>query len=187
MVSHKYPELEGAIPIPAKFTIELGQRMQARAKAEGHDQGLDQSFLQLRLYSDHPFRRRPDSPPRSQFGKDALAFYRDPGNADRAFDRIEKTRAGARVLRYATPLIMEARCLKCHDDPKLYELDEFRKTDWKVGDVRGVLEVVCPLEDNTEQTQHALLSTYLQVAVTGGAVLALSWAGLMFGRRRRRA
>ena len=187
VVSHKYPELEGAIPIPAKFTIELGQRMQTRAEAEGHDQGLDQSFLQLRLYSDHPFRRRPDSPPRSQFGKDALAFYRDPENAGRAFDRIEKTRAGARVLRYATPLIMEARCLKCHDDPKLYELDEFRKTDWKVGDVRGVLEVVCPLENNTEQTQNALLSTYLHVAVTGGAVLALSWAGLMFGRRRRRA
>jgi serine/threonine protein kinase len=187
VVSHKYPELEGAIPIPAKFTIELGQRMQARAEDEGHDPGLDQSFLQLRLYSDHPFRTRPDSPPRSQFGKDALAFYRDPGNAGRAFDRIEKTRAGARVLRYATPLILEARCLKCHGDPKLYELDEFRKTDWKVGDVRGVLEVVCPLEENTEQTQNALLSTYLQVAVMGGAVLALSWAGLMFGRRRRRA
>jgi serine/threonine protein kinase len=187
LVSHKYPELDGAIPIPAKFTIELGQRMQARAEDEGHDQGLDQTFLQLRLYSDHPFRRRPDSPPRSQFGKDALTFLRDPENAGRAFDRIEKTRAGARVLRYATPLIMEARCLKCHDDPKLYELDEFRKTDWKVGDVRGVLEVVCPLENNTEQTQNALVSTYLQVAATGGGVLALSWAGLTFGRRRRRA
>jgi serine/threonine protein kinase len=187
VVSHKYPELEGAIPIPAKFTIELGQRMQARAEDEGQDQGLDQSFLQLRLYSDHPFRRRPDSPPKSQFGKDALTFYRDPENAGRAFDRIEKTRAGARVLRYATPLIMEERCLKCHGDPKLYELDEFRKTDWKVGDVRGVLEVVCPLENNTEQTQNALLSTYLQVAATGVAVLGLSWAGLMFGRRQRRA
>ncbi len=93
VVSHKYPELEGSIPIPAKFTIELGQRMQARAEADGHDQGLDQSFLQLRLYSDHPFRRRPDSPPKSQFGKDALAFYQDPENTGRAFDRIEKTRA----------------------------------------------------------------------------------------------
>ena len=31
VVSHKYPELEGSIPIPAKFTIELGQRMQSRA------------------------------------------------------------------------------------------------------------------------------------------------------------
>ena len=77
---------------------------------------------------------------------------------------------------------MEERCLKCHNDPKLYELDEFRKTDWKAGDIRGVLEVVCPLEDNTEQTQKTLLNTYLQVAGTGAAVLTLSWAGLMFGQ-----
>ena len=142
--------------------------------------------MQLRLYSDHPFRQRVESPPRSQFGKDALAFYLDPGNSGRAFDRIEKTRAGARVLRYATPLIMEERCLRCDGDPKLYELDEFRKTDWKVGDVRGVLEVVCPLEDNTQQTHKTLFDTYLRVAGTGATVLALSWAGLRFGRRLRR-
>jgi hypothetical protein len=57
------------------------------------------------------------------------------------------------------PLIMEERCLKCHNDPKLYEVDEFRKTDWKAGDIRGVLEVVCPLEENTEKTQKTLLYT----------------------------
>ena len=181
VVSHKYPELEGSIPIPAKFTIELGQRMQSLAESDDHDRGLDQSFLQLKLYSEHPFQRRNDSPPKYQFGKDALAFYRDAENKGLPFDRIEKTRAGARVLRYATPLIMEERCLKCHNDPKLYELDEFRKTDWKAGDIRGVLEVVCPLEDNTEQTKKTLVNTYLQVAGTGAAVLALSWAGLMVG------
>ncbi|MGA7498079.1 MAG: protein kinase [Isosphaeraceae bacterium] len=186
VVSHKYPELAGSIPIPAKFTIELGQRMVDLAGSDDHGRGLDQSFLQLKLYSDHPFQRRNDSPPKYQFGKDALAFYRDAGNKDRPFDRIEKTRAGARVLRYATPLIMEERCLKCHNDPKLYELDEFRKTDWKAGDIRGVLEVVCPLADNAEQTQKMLLYTYLQVGGTGAAVLTLSWAGLMLGRRRRR-
>ena len=186
VVSHKYPELEGSIPIPAKFTIELGQRMQSRAESDDHGAGLDQSFLQLKLYSEHPFRRRTDSPPRYQFGKDALAFYQDAANKGLPFDRIEKTRAGAKVLRYATPLIVEERCLKCHNDPKLYELDEFRKSDWKPGDVRGVLEVVCPLEDNTEQTQQTLLNTYLQVAGVGAVVLTASWAGLMFGRRRRR-
>ncbi|HWT80497.1 MAG TPA: DUF3365 domain-containing protein, partial [Candidatus Methylomirabilis sp.] len=186
VVTHKYPELEGSIPIPAKFTIELGQRMQSRAESDDHDRGLDQSFLQLKLYSEHPFQRRNDSPPKYQFGKDALAFYQDAGNKDRPFDRIEKTRAGARVLRYATPLIMKEQCLKCHNDPKLYELDEFRKTDWKAGDIRGVLEVVCPLEDNAEQTQKTLLNTYLQVAGTGAAVLTLCCAGLMLGRRRRR-
>jgi eukaryotic-like serine/threonine-protein kinase len=187
VVTHKYPDLEGSIPIPAKFTIDLGQRMQSRAESDDHDRGLDQTFLQLKLYSEHPFQRRNDSPPKYQFGKDALAFYRDPENKGLSFDRIERTRAGAKVLRYATPLIMEERCLKCHNDSKLYELAQYRKTDWKAGDIRGVLEVVCPLEDNAEQTQRTLLNTYLQVAGTGAAVLTLSWAGLMLGRRRRRA
>jgi serine/threonine protein kinase len=186
VVTHKYPEMEGSIPIPAKFTIELGQRMQSLAESDDHGKGLDQSFMQLKLYSEHPFRRRNESPPKHQFGKDALAFYRDERNKELPFDRIEKTRAGARVLRHATPLVMEGRCLKCHNDPKLYEADPFRKTDWKEGDVRGLLEVVCPLEDNTQQTQRALLETYLRVAAVGAVVLTSSWFALRIGRRKRR-
>jgi adenylate cyclase len=186
VVTHKYPDIEGSIPIPARFTIELGQRMQGLAEADDRGKGLDRSFMQLKLYSDHPFRRRNDSPPKHPFGKDALAFYQDARNKELPFDRIEKTRAGARVLRHATPVVMEERCLKCHNDPKLYESDSFRKADWKVGDVRGVMEVVCPLEDNTLQTRKSLLDTYLQVAGAGGTVLTLSWIALRLGRHRRR-
>ena len=62
VVTHKYPDLEGSIPIPAKFTIDLGQRMQSRAESDDHDRGLDQSFLQLKLYSEHPFQRRQRQP-----------------------------------------------------------------------------------------------------------------------------
>jgi adenylate cyclase len=185
-VTHKYPQLEGSIPFPATFTIELGQRMQSLAESDDRGKGLDQSFMQLKLYSEHPLRRRNDSPPKHQFGKDAIAFYRDPGNKGLPFDRIEKTRAGARVLRHATPSVMEERCLKCHNDPKRYDSESFRKTDWKVGDVRGVLEIVCPLEDNTLQTQKTLFDTYLQVAGAGAMVLTLSSVALRIGSRKRR-
>ena len=71
VVTHKYPDVEGSIPIPAKFTIELGERMQGLAESDDRGKGLDRSFMQLKLYSDHPFRRRNDSPPKQQFGKDA--------------------------------------------------------------------------------------------------------------------
>ena len=185
-VTHKYPDVENSIPIPAKFTIELGQRMQSLAESSDPAQGLDQSFMQLKLYSGHPFRNRNESPPKHQFGKDALAFFQEEMNKNQSFQRIEKTRAGARVMRYATPLIMEDRCLKCHNDSKLYEVDKYRKTDWKAGDVRGVLEIVCPLEDNTEQTQESLFTTYMQVGGTAAAVLGFSWCVLAIGRRRRR-
>jgi serine/threonine protein kinase len=186
VVTHKYPDMEGSIPIPAKFTIELGQRMQSLAEGDDRGKGLDQSFMQLKYYSEHPFRRRNESPPKHQFGKDALAFFQVAGNKELPFDRIEKTRAGARVLRHATPSLMEERCLKCHNDSKLYEADSFRKTDWKVGDVRGVMEIVCPLEDNTLQTQKTLFDTYLQVAGAGATVLTLCWIALRIGRRKRR-
>jgi hypothetical protein len=52
--------------------------------------------------------------------------------------------------------------------------------------VRGVLEVVCPLEDNTQQTQKTLFDTYLRVAAAGAAVLTSSWLALRIGRRKRR-
>ena len=94
VVTHKYPDVEGSIPIPAKFTIELGERMQDLAERDDRGKGLGRSFMQLNLYSDHPFRRRNDSPPKQQFGKDALGFYRDERNKELPFDRIEKTRAG---------------------------------------------------------------------------------------------
>jgi len=184
-VTHKFPDVENSIPIPAKFTIELGQRIQSLAENSDHAGGLDQGFMQLKEYSAFPFRHRSDSPPKHQFGKDALAFYRDPANKDQPFSRIEKTRAGSRVLRYSTPLFMEDRCLKCHNDPKLYEIDRYRKTDWEAGDVRGVLEIVCPLENNAEQTQRTLFSTYFQVAGAAALVLALSWIALTFGKRHR--
>ena len=77
---------------------------------------------------------------------------------------------------------MEERCLKCHNDPKLYESDLYRKTDWKAGDVRGVLEVVCPLEDNTQETRKTLFDTYLRVAAAAATVLTLSWVALRIGR-----
>jgi hypothetical protein len=69
--------------------------MQGLAESDDHGKGLDRSFMQLKLFSDHPFRRRNDSPPKQQFGKDAQESYRDERNKELPCDRIEKTRPGA--------------------------------------------------------------------------------------------
>ena len=45
VVSHKYPELEGSIPIPAKFTIELGQRMVDPRRERRSRQGAGPELL----------------------------------------------------------------------------------------------------------------------------------------------
>ena len=48
---------------------------------------------------------------------------------------------GRPVLRYATARRMQAACLQCHN-----YLPDSTKKDWKEGDVRGVLEVIRPLD-----------------------------------------
>ena len=45
------------------------------------------------------------------------------------------------MLRFATADLMRPSCINCHNTHP-----ETPKNDWKVGDVRGVLEVVQPID-----------------------------------------
>ena len=60
-VRHDYQEHSAAIPIPATFTIELGQQISDRS-----DTGV-----QIRLYSAYPFRSRRNGGPRDDFEREA--------------------------------------------------------------------------------------------------------------------
>ncbi len=182
--THRFPDEEKpVIPIPARFTILLGERVEREADDADESRGGGRNFLRLQMYSRYPFRERPDSPPRHRFGLDALKYYETTGEKDKPFYRFDKYN-GLQVLRYATPLVMSARCLSCHNDAKRYPA--LQKTDWKVGDVRGVLEIICPLDESLEKTRRTLFGTY---ALLGGLALALpllGWGGLSLDRWRRR-
>ena len=66
VVTHDYATKNGAIPLPATFTIESGQRIGERSK----------TGMLFRLYSDYPFRSRKDGGPHDDFERDALADLR---------------------------------------------------------------------------------------------------------------
>src|SRR5262249_32904362 len=69
IATHDYPKYQGAIPLPATFTIELGKHISERSE----------SGVQVRPYSDHPFRSRTDGGPKDGFERDALAeLAREP-------------------------------------------------------------------------------------------------------------
>jgi hypothetical protein len=51
---------------------------------------------------------------------------------------------GRPVLRYATARVLQGSCLGCHNGDK-----DSPKRDWQVGDVRGALEVIRPLDKAT--------------------------------------
>ena len=75
---------------------------------------------------------------------------------------------GQRVLRYAQADRMLTGCVACHNH---YEGSP--KTDWKVGDVRGALEVVLPVSQWQSATTDVLTRTFsvLLALVLGGLLM----------------
>lgn len=163
-VTHDYQSKDKAIPLPATLTIELGRRI-GEHNAPG---------LQVRLYSDHPFPWRKDGGPRDAFERDALgALRRDPSQP---FIRTEIVQ-GKPSIRYAVADRMRAQCIACHNSHP-----SSPKTDWKEGDVRGVLEVIRPISPFAAAAQQDLRGAIGLILVVAG--LGLAGIGLVFGEQR---
>lgn len=121
-VTHAYLQSDGAIPLPATLSIELGERV-SRTSEGG----------KFRFYSAFPFPWRTDGGPRDAFESDALKALQQ-GDKDH-FVRVEGI-GGEKVLRYAAPVRMGASCVACHNNMK-----DSPKSNWTVGDLRGVQSV----------------------------------------------
>jgi adenylate cyclase len=59
------------------------------------------------------------------------------------------------------------------------------KRDWKEGDVRGVLEIIHPLDRDAARTKDGLRGTFILMAVISGSLLTLSVFVLIAGKRRQ--
>jgi serine/threonine protein kinase len=166
VVTHDYASQKGAIPLPATFTIESGQRIGERSK----------TGMQFRLYSEYPFRSRKDGGPRGDFERFAIAeLGRDPDTPVYRFDSFQ----GRDVLRYATARKMEANCIGCHNnDPNS------TKRDWKEGELAGVLEIIRPLDRDIARTREGLRGTFMLMAMVAAALLALSGLVLVIRSQR---
>jgi hypothetical protein len=167
--THDYRERPGAIPLPATLTIELGKHISEKSV----------SGMQVRLYSDKPFRTRKDGGPKDDFEREALERLQQ--NPDEPFYRFGDFQ-GRPSLRYATARRMQATCVSCHNQHQ----DSVYK-QWKEGDVPGVLEIIRPLDRDVERTRAGLRGTFLRVAGISGSLLALTVCVLLAGRRRRRS
>ena len=73
---------------------------------------------------------------------------------------------------------MKAGCVACHNTHP-----ESPKIDWKVGDVRGVQEIIRPLDSAVVETQAGLQDTFVLLATMG--LLGLAGFALVIGRMRR--
>ncbi len=152
---HNYLEVEGAIPIPATLSIELGQSIAAGA--------VD---LEYRFLSDYPFLGRP-SHNLTEFDTLALASFRAAPDAPVIF---RKSSAGFwdHGIIMAKPVVMQAACVACHNTHP-----DSPKTDWAVGDVRGIetITVHQPIAQNIWSFKWLL--AYLLAAGTAGILFSV--------------
>lgn len=150
-VTHDYKSRSNALPLPATLTIELGHYM---SQVDGG--------TQVRLYSDLPFPWRVGGRDLDDFQKQALTHLKN--NPEKPFVR-EEMMNGQRVLRFAQADRMLTGCVACHN-----HYQGSPKTDWKVGDVRGALEVVLPVSQWQSATTDVLTRTFsvLLAVVLGG-------------------
>ena len=121
-VVHNYEAIPGAIPIPATLSLELGKVI-----------GAQQENISYRFVSDFPFKNR--TPHQlDEFEKSALESLRNNPN-----QKIVDTSTSifSDSVRLVAPVIMGPACVSCHNAHP-----ESPKRDWKVGDVRGIQEVV---------------------------------------------
>src|SRR5207247_1605650 len=134
---------KGAIPLPATLLIHLGKRLSERSE----------SGVQVRLYSDHPFRPRTDGGPKDEFEREALDRLRH--EPDPPFYRFEDVQ-GRPALRYAKAQRMQQTCVQCHNSHQ-----DSTKKDWKEGEVVGVLEIIRPLDQDRARAREGLRFTLI--------------------------
>ena len=141
-VTHDYESKEGAIPLPATLAMALGKRI-----------GEKGSGAQTRLYSAYPFPWRENYVVPDSFEEAAWEFLNS--NRDTPYYLFTEYE-GASVLRYATADLMQAGCVSCHNSHP-----QSPKTDWKEGDVRGILEVILPIDTNLTVSKSGLARTFV--------------------------
>lgn len=164
-ITHDYTAYEKAIPLPATLSMMLGRRI-----------GEHGSGARARLYSPYPFPWRGETGGlRDDFAREAWSFLNQ--STEEPFYRFDEEE-GRSYLRYATADRMRSACVDCHNTHP-----ETPKSDWKAGEVRGVLEIRHPLETFVAQARGGLRGTLALMSVL--SLLSVSGIGLVFGSLRK--
>lgn len=153
IASHDYLGKDNTIPLPATFSMKLAEEL--NKNAEGRI---------TRLLSPYPFPWREETGGlRSPFEKRAWdALVADPNKAFYLFDEEN----GQKILRYATADKMTNSCVSCHNSHP-----ETPKSNWIVGDVRGILELTIPLNVVLNETRATLWKSSVSIVGMVGLIL----------------
>lgn len=153
-VTAHYRDYPGGIPIPATFSLALGQVI-----------SNNQATFRYRFISHYPFR---GTAPHAFNTFEDAALASLERNPHQALTNVSWDGMSSQV-RYVTPIVMAAGCVACHNaDP------DSPKRDWKSGDVRGIQELIVtePVAYNLADFRYLLLY-FAFLALIGYGAIAL--------------
>jgi diguanylate cyclase (GGDEF)-like protein len=149
--SATYKTEPSSIPVPTTFVLDA---------AEAFSTGS----AKVSLVSPYPWPTRAG---RVLDGFEKDAWKHLASDPDGRFVRREEVN-GREVLRVAIGDRMDASCVACHNSNPLSP-----KKDWKVGDVRGLIEVVTSINAVTRGAQHLSWKLVASVVLAGSLLLML--------------
>src|SRR5262245_24857227 len=171
-VTHEYAKRKNAMPLPATFIIDVGQRITKT-----------QSGMQVRVYSDHPWRS--DGGPKDAFERRTLEVLTEKArekhhqkNVDVAYHEFTDI-DGRPFLRYAKGQLMQQTCVKCHNGDPLSP-----KRDWQEGDLVGVLVINRSLDNDIARTHSGLHGAFLVMGMSALGLVGLCFAFLIRSRMK---
>ncbi len=168
-ISYDHKTMDDAIPLPATLIHDMSELLSEKGKDN----------IKLKLYSDFPFPNRKDRK-LDDFGQEALAFFRS--TPDQSFLKKENL-GGQEVVRVAVADKMVAQaCVNCHNTRH-----DTPKNDWKLNDVRGVLEVISPI-DTQLAANGSMLTKVIGITAFCLILVAMMVAGVwMFMRSMKKS
>jgi tRNA A-37 threonylcarbamoyl transferase component Bud32 len=173
-ITENYLHVHPALPLPATFAIDLGERISRRNPG-----------MEVRIYSRYPWPTRKEGGPQGEIDLEALAWLEARADV-RQEPAAEYARfvseEGRRKLFYYSARHMEKSCLGCHNHPDSLS----PKKDWKEGDVVGVLKIVRPLDREIDNTQAGLRGAFLLIGSISSLLLVISVGMTVLAQYRRK-
>jgi methyl-accepting chemotaxis protein len=153
-LGYDFRQKDNTLPLPATLVKALGESVAKEYP------GTD-----VRLLSRFPFPHRAADSKLDTFQSQALAaLEKDPKTPVHSVEEIN----GRLSVRYAVADVMKEGCVACHNSHP-----QSPKKDWKSGDVRGLVEVVVPV-DQVDQAIGRSAMTIGALVVAGFGLLGLA-------------
>jgi len=163
-ISHDYHSKDKSIPLPATLSMLLIEKLE--------DKGTN---VKANLFSPYPFPWRNNNKSLDTFEKSAwVSLNANPQQPVSSVEIVD----GVLSMRYAVADIMRPQCVNCHNTHP-----DTPKSDWKAGDVRGVLEVIEPLDTGFSKVRQIFLQMVLLISAL---LLLASFAAVVILRHLKR-